>query len=153
MGQSLNDAADGFKAVFEAIAPGKVRFYPEPEEKPSTEADVTAEVFFQSAVMANVNASLYDVDAIIELSTPANKPGWSGAVRRLREMTSPHGPKSVYTAIVGDPVLGIVGDNTLGGRVHSALPLDRYLRVEARKKFADGERWTQEIGFRVRLAR
>lgn len=144
MSQTLNDVADGFKAVANAIDPS-IRFYAEPDEKPDgAGGKINGEVFFRNLKMVNAAAKLYDVDAIIELSTPANQQDWSAAVRRIRDLASPYGTRSLWAAVIENP--------TLGGRVGSARALDGALLDETRKKFADGDRWCQEIGFKVRLA-
>lgn len=143
---TLNNAADGFEAVITAID-SSVTFYSEPEEKPNALAAgaVNGEVFFRNSKQVGaLGTSHWDIEAILELSTPSNRPGWSGAVRRIRDLTSPTGTNSIYQAIAADP--------TLGGRVVAVTPIDRGLVDETRKKFHDGDRWTQETHFKVRIA-
>jgi len=140
MSHTLNGTADGFRVIAEALDPS-VRFYPEPDEKAL--GIIAGEVFFRNDKMLNATNTLWEVDAVVEFSTAANLPGWSAAVRRIRDLTSPFGAKSLRQAVIQD--------DTLGGNVHHVTPIDRGLMDEARKKYHDGDRWTQEVWFRVRL--
>lgn len=146
MTSTLNDAADGFEAVINAIDSTTVKFYSEPEEKPVADgAVVNGELFFRNfKQVGSMGASDWNVEAVIELSTPSNKTNWSDAIRRIRDLTSPTGSMSIYQAIAADP--------TLGGRVVAVVPIDLGLVEEVHKKFHDGVRWTQELRFKVRLA-
>lgn len=143
MSQTINDAADGLKAIGDAISGASIRFYAEPEEKPGG-ADVTAEVDFSNLVMVNPAALSYDVDVVVEFATPSNLKDWSSAIRRLRDFLSPFGSKSFIAAINANP--------TLGGKVEFCQLRSGGLQLATRKRFADGDRWTQELYLRVRLA-
>jgi len=145
MGQSLNDAADGFEAIIEAID-SSILFYSEPEEilSPPTEAGIAAELFFSRLRAVGPADKLFDVDATIEFSTPSHAAGWSAAVRRIRALTTPFGALSVWAAVRANL--------TLGARVVSALPAGGgSLGGEVRKGYQDGDRWTAEARFIVRL--
>lgn len=145
MAQTLNDAADGFEAIGTALD-SSISFYSEPVENlhTATPTGIAAEVFFSGIRMVNPAARLYEVTATVEFSTPSHISGWSAAVRRIRDLTSPYGSLSFWAAVLDD--------DTLGGRVTSCVPVQGALGTETRKGFNDGERWTAEISFRVQLA-
>lgn len=136
-----NDVADALKAVVEAIATD-VRFYPEPDEKPA--GGISCEVFFANVQrLSHGTSGAWEMSADIELSTPANSPGWSAAIRRIRSMSDPYGTTSIMAAIEAD--------KTLGGVVVGCLPSPGPIGFsdEVRKKFMDGDRWTKTLRFKV----
>lgn len=143
-GDALNIAADALAAVVTGIDDG-IRFYPEPVEAHATSPGVTGEISMRNLVPKGAigRAGRWDVDAILLLATPANKPGWSGAIRRLRSYASPFGEKSILQALYED--------QTLGGAVVEIVPLSGGMPGEQRIKFPDGDRWTVELAYRIRI--
>lgn len=146
-----NDISDALASFVNDIDAG-VRFYPEPEPKPDgTGGKVNGEVFFSNLQrIGNGPQGRWTVDATIELSTPANLPGWSGAVRRIRAMCDPSGATSILAAIEEN-----AGDEgtTLGGVVVGCLPMPGSSTAEEmRKKFDDGDRWCKELRLKVTFA-
>ena len=141
---TLNDAADGIVAVVGAIDNG-IRFYPEPVEEHAGSPSVTGEITFANMAMVGPTAGgRWTVDATLLITTRASQGGgWAAAIRRNRGYMSPHGDKSIIQAILAD--------DTLGGRVVSCLPKQGGMFDERRIEFADGDRWTQELVFVVRL--
>lgn len=146
MSQSLNDAADGFEAICNAVAPTEIAFYSEPTEllSPPIVAGIAGEVYFSGMKSVNAADLLFDVMADLELSTSADVTGWAEAVRRIRTLTSPYGSGSIAVAIRANP--------TLGGKVSSCLPADGGLMAEVLKGYQDGNRWTARLRYKVRLA-
>lgn len=140
---TLNDASDALVAVVNGID-ADIRFFPEPVESHPTTPGVTGEIMFRlPTIKGPVRNSTWEYEAVLTLITQANKPGWPGALRRIREYASPFGPKSIYQAIVED--------QTLGGVVKSCLPKQGGLANEVRVLFPGGDRWTIEMMFAVRI--
>lgn len=140
---TLNEASDALVAVVNDIDPD-IRFFAEPVESHPTTPGVTGEVMFRLPVIKGpVRNSTWEYEAVLTLTTQANKPGWGAAVRRIREYASPFGPKSIYQAIVED--------QTLGGIVKSCLPKQGGLVNEILFTFPGGSRWTIEMLFAVRI--
>jgi len=143
MTTGTNAIADALKTVVEAIDTD-VRFYPEAEEKPGgAAAGVACEVWFSGTRrLSHGTTGPWVTDATVELSTRANSPGWSEAIRRIRAMSDPYGSTSILAAIEDDI--------TLGGVVTGCLPHPSgAISEEVRKKYADGDRWTKELRLQV----
>ena len=135
-----NTIADALETIVTA-SDAAVRFYSEPEEKPG--GTVSAELYFQDMRrIGHGPHALWTVDAVIELSTPANTPGWGAAVRRIRALCDPSGSASVLAAIEDD--------TTLGGAVVGCLAAPGTATGdEIKKRYADGERWCKELRLEV----
>lgn len=137
---TLNEIADAIETVA-ASADATLRIYPEPEEKPG--GDVSAELYFLGMRRVGHGANaVWKLDAVLEFSTPANKPGWSGAIRRIRTLCGPSGTGSVLAAIEAD--------TSLGGVVSGCLAAPRATTGdEVRKRWPDGDRWSKELRLEV----
>lgn len=140
MSTGTNAIADALQAVVQAIDTD-VRFYPEADEKPA--GGVSCEVWFTGVQRRSHGTSgAWEMDATIELSTRANAPDWSAALRRIRAMSDPYGSTSILAAIEADI--------TLGGVVTGCLPrAGGATGEELRKKYMDGDRWTRELWLRI----
>lgn len=144
-GDALNVAADALVAKINAID-ASIIFYPEPiEAHAQTPGLVTGEISMRNLVPVGAigRAAHWDVDAVLLLATMANVPNWPTAIRRLRSYASPFGAKSILQKVYDD--------ETLGGHVVSCRPLTGGLTGEQRLKFPDGDRWTVELTFRIRI--
>lgn len=140
---TLNEASDAIVAVVNGIDEG-IEFFPEPRESHPVAPLVTGEIYFRAPVIKGpMRNSTWEYEATLLLATLANVPGWSEAIRRMREYASPFGAKSIYQAIVED--------QTLGGVVKSCLPKQSGASSEQRVKFPGGDRWTVELQFAVRI--
>ncbi len=140
---NLNDAADGIVAVINAID-SDIRFYSEANELHSDVTRMTGEVSFRAPkIVGPVRNSPWEYEAVLTLATGTNKKDWPDAIRRLREYGSPFGTKSIYQALIAD--------QTLAGKVKSCLPKQGGLLEERLVVFTDGERWTQQLIFAVRI--
>lgn len=135
MAVTINDIADGIEARLRTIT--GLRVYSEIDEKsePGGTELVAANVMFRERRQINVCGSQQGT-FVVELSVPAEQPGWSRAIRRVREYLDDSGDRSVE--------LAIENDKTLGGldRVDAVISA---IGPERRVKFADGWRWVGEV--------
>lgn len=140
---NLNDAAAAMVDAINKIDDG-IHFFPTATLDHPDEPQVTGEIAFRQAEHGGAFAqSAWAYEAILTLTTQANMEGWQDALFRMREYASPFGPKSIFQAFARD--------QTLGGKVRSCLPKQGGLLDERRIKFGDGDRWTQDMTFEVRI--
>ena len=140
---TLNDAADGLVAVINAID-GGIHFFPSATKDHPKLPTVTGEIAFRQLEMESAMPDgAWKCEAVLTLTTRANAEGWMDALRRMRDYASPHGEKSIFRAIIAN--------KTLGGRVRTCLPKRGGLLDERRVRFPDGDRWTQDMLYEIRI--
>lgn len=141
---TLTVACDALADKINTIDSG-VFFYDTPVEADIPSPQVTGEITCRNLIpVGSIGvAAHWDFDAVLLLTTKANTPGWQEGIRRIRDYASPFGAKSILQKVYAD--------HTLGGLVVGCNPLTGGLTGEARVKFPDGDRWTCELTFRIRI--
>ncbi len=138
---SKNQIADGFETLLETIH-SELRFFSEPDEK--AEGKVAAELFFRARERKTQGPSAMMEEVVsIELSVQENKPGWSQAVRRMRDYSDYQGSGQHTKSIEAM----IETDKTLGGVVDYVIFKGQ--RDEERKEYKEGSRWTVLMEWKV----
>lgn len=140
---TMTQACVSLAAVVTAID-SSILFYATPVESHPDVPSLTGEIACRNLVQVGPTLnSPWDFDAVLTLTAKANQPDWAGSITRLRDYASPFGTKSIIRTVLQN--------ETLSGGVTHCRPLQGSLTGETRLKFPDGDRWTVELTFRIRI--